>query len=198
MGELKPYPEYKDSKLPWLGKIPSHWEEKRAKCYFREVDERSKTGKEELLSVSHITGVTPRSQKNITMFKALSYTGYKLCKPGDLAINTMWAWMGALGVSKYSGIISSGYAVYRPIRSDDHVPEFIDSLLKTTPYTSEYYCRSTGIRSSRFRLYPESFLKIPIVCPSQEEQEKIMVYLHMEDRKISNFINAKRRLIALL
>ena len=198
IAELKPYPEYKDSKLPWLGKIPKHWDEKRAKCYFREVNERSKTGNEELLSVSHITGVTPRSQKNITMFKAESYTGYKLCKPGDLAINTMWAWMGALGVSKYSGIISSGYAVYRPIHSDGHIPEFIDSLLRTPPYTSEYYCRSTGVRSSRFRLYPESFLKIPIICPPFEEQEKIMTYLRTEDRKISHYIRVKRQQIDLL
>ena len=52
MGELKPYPDYKTSKLPWLGKIPKHWEEKRAKCYFREVDERSKTGNEELYNLA--------------------------------------------------------------------------------------------------------------------------------------------------
>jgi type I restriction enzyme, S subunit len=28
-GDLKPYPEYKDSGLPWLGEIPSHWEVRR-------------------------------------------------------------------------------------------------------------------------------------------------------------------------
>jgi len=25
-GALRPYPEYKDSGVPWLGEIPSHWE----------------------------------------------------------------------------------------------------------------------------------------------------------------------------
>lgn len=24
--DLGPYPEYKDSDIPWLGKIPAHWE----------------------------------------------------------------------------------------------------------------------------------------------------------------------------
>ena len=48
------------------------------------------------LSVSHLTGVTPRSQKNITMFMAVSYIGHKLCYPGDLVLNTMWAWVGAV------------------------------------------------------------------------------------------------------
>ena len=65
IADLKPYPEYKESGLPWLGQVPAHWEEKRAKYYFREVDERSTTGAEQLMSVSHKTGVTPR-KANVT------------------------------------------------------------------------------------------------------------------------------------
>jgi type I restriction enzyme S subunit len=93
---LNPAVTLKPSGIPWLGDIPEHWDILRAKYLFREVDERSKTGREELLSVSHLTGVTPRSEKNISMFKAKSYIGHKICRPGDLAINTMWAWMAAL------------------------------------------------------------------------------------------------------
>lgn len=81
------------------------------------IDERSVSGNEELLSVSHKTGVTPRRLKNITMFKAESYAGYKLCRPGDLVVNTMWAWMAALGVSQHGGIVSNAYGVYRPRES---------------------------------------------------------------------------------
>ncbi len=97
---LNPYPAYKNSRLAWLGKIPAHWQEKRAKYFLGEIDERSKSGEEELLSVSHVTGVTPRSQKNVTMFMAESYAGHKSCRPGDLVVNTMWAWMAALGVPR--------------------------------------------------------------------------------------------------
>jgi len=75
---LDPCVSLKPSGISWLGKIPKHWEIRRGKDLFREVDQRSKDGLEELLSVSHITGVTPRSQKNITMFKAASYAGSKL------------------------------------------------------------------------------------------------------------------------
>jgi hypothetical protein len=44
--------------------LPVHWRVLRAKTMFREVHERSTTGQEELLSVLHITGATPRSQKS--------------------------------------------------------------------------------------------------------------------------------------
>jgi type I restriction enzyme S subunit len=33
---LKPYPEYKQSGLPWLGKIPAHWDEQPGFAVFRE------------------------------------------------------------------------------------------------------------------------------------------------------------------
>jgi type I restriction enzyme, S subunit len=57
IADLKPYPEYKELGHEWLGPLPAHWDCLRAKCLFREVDERSTTGREELLSVSHLTGV---------------------------------------------------------------------------------------------------------------------------------------------
>ena len=85
---------FRDSGIPWLGPIPAHWETERAKWLFHERDERSVTGEEELLSVSHLTGVTPRSEKNVNMFEAETTEGYKLCCSGDLVINTLWAWMG--------------------------------------------------------------------------------------------------------
>lgn len=115
IADLKPYAEYKDSGQRWLGQIPAAWQLRRAKFLFREIDERSKTGKEELLSVSHKTGVTPRSEKSVTMFLAKSNVGHKLCRPQDLVINTLWAWMAALGVSRHKGIVSPAYGVYRPL-----------------------------------------------------------------------------------
>jgi len=161
----------------WLGDIPVGWAVLRAKYLFREIDERSTTGSEELLSVSHLTGVTPRSQKNITMFKAESYVGHKLCSPGDLVINTMWAWMGALGISKDTGIISPAYAVYRQRGETSLSRGFIDALLRTRLYVDEFTRRSTGIRSSRLRMYPEEFFKVEILIPPRSEQEEIVSFI---------------------
>jgi type I restriction enzyme S subunit len=194
---LTSYSDYKCAQLSWLGQIPAHWDEKRAKCLYREIDERSTTGEEELLSVSHKTGVTPRPQ-HVTMFKAESNVGHKLCQPEDLAINTMWAFMGALGVARQVGVVSPSYGVYRPLRSGSLHPEYVDRLLRTEEYKSEYLIRSTGIRSSRLRLYPDQFLRIPILCPPREEQTSIVRFLHHVDQRIRRYMRSKRQLIALL
>lgn len=101
----------KDSGIEWIGEIPTHWEIKRGKLLFEESDARSADGSEELLTVSQYTGITPRSQKNVNMFEALTLEGYKICDVGDIAANTMWLWAGAIGVSAYSGVISPSYNV---------------------------------------------------------------------------------------
>lgn len=192
------YEAYRTARMRWLPPVPEHWDEQRAKVFFREVDERSRTGEEELLSVSHLTGVTPRSQKNVTMFKSASYVGSKLCRPGDIVINTLWAWMAALGASRHVGIVSPAYGVYRPHRADSFNPAYLDYLLRTRAYVAEYIGRSTGIRSSRLRLYPNQFLDIALIQPPRTEQDLIVAYLRSQDAHIARLIKAKRDLIGLL
>jgi type I restriction enzyme S subunit len=195
---LKPYVSRQDSGIPWVGLLPKHWQIFRAKVLFREVDERSVTGAEELLSVSHISGVRRRSELNANMFLAKSNKGHKLCRPNDLVINTMWAWMGALGISSHVGIVSPSYGVYRPHGALGFVPQYIHHLLRTPAYVAEYTNRSTGIHSSRLRLYPDQFLRIPIVLPPLDEQSAIVRFLDHANRRIERYIRSKRTLIALL
>ncbi len=195
---LDPNVHLKPSGVEWLGDIPEHWGFNRGKFYFREVDVRSTTGQEELLSVSHITGVTPRSQKNINMFKAESYIGSKLCNPGQIAVNTMWAWMAAIGISRYHGIISSSYHIYEQIHLQRFNNDFLDLLLRSTPYKNLYRVNSTGITSSRLRLYPEDFLNIRFLCPPKKEQESIIAWVKETTRNLVAAIDSAREEIALL
>lgn len=198
IADLKGYPEYKDSDHDWLGPLPAHWGLLRAKFLFREVDQRSTTGREELLSVSHLTGVTPRSQKTITMFLAKSNIRHKICRPSDVVINTMWAWMGALGVAQHDGIVSPAYGVYRTLVNCHVLPRYADHLLRTPTYAAEYQRRSTGVNSSRLRLYPEHFLRVPVVIPPPDEQATIVRFLDWTNGRLERAIRAKRKVITLL
>ncbi len=194
---LDPNVRLKPSGVDWLGDVPEHWDVRRAKFLYREVDERSKTGTEELMSVSHITGVTPR-KKSVTMFKAESNIGYKLCRLGDIVINTMWAFMAALGVARQTGLVSPSYGVYRPLNAESLSHDYIDSLLRIEAYRTNYLIRSTGITSSRLRLYPESFLDIPLLCPPSIEQRAIVEYLDKATAGINAAIARARRQIELV
>jgi len=142
--------------------------------------------------------VTARSEKNVNMFLAEDYTGSKLCQPGDIVINTMWAWMGALGVSDLTGIVSPAYGVYRPMQNDDFNPHFLEWLLRTPPCIEQYNKISTGLHSSRLRLYPHMFLGMYMAHPTRDEQNAIVGHIKKEAGKIDAAITIKQDQIAAL
>lgn len=185
---LTTYAEYKDSGLAWLGRIPSDWSIIRNKEIFKERGSVSNTGKETLLTISHITGVTPRSEKTVNMFMAETMVGYKICHEGDLIINTMWAWMGALGTSNELGICSPSYNVYMPQKGIPYNRIYFDYLFRIPNAVMEMTRNSKGIVLSRLRLYAKDFFQIETILPSLEEQEAIAQYLDTKtaqiDRKI--------------
>jgi type I restriction enzyme S subunit len=185
-----------DSGIPWLGKIPVHWGIERTKWLFRERDMRSETGDEELLTVSHLTGVTPRSEKDVNMFEAETTEGYKVCLAGDLVINTLWAWMGAMGVAPVNGIVSPAYNVYQPGPRLD--PIFVDALVRMPVLAQEVTRYSKGVWSSRLRLYPEGFFRVVFPVPPMDEQRDIVGHIAAETSKLDALRSATERTIALL
>lgn len=195
---LDPDASMRDSGIEWIGEIPAHWSIKRAKYIFREVDERSPDGQQELLSVSHLTGVTPRSEKNVSMFMSEDYTGSKTCQRNDLVFNIMWAWMGALGVSDRVGIVSSAYGIYRQIQPDTLNPQYLEMLLKTTTYIAHYNKVSTGLHSSRLRFYSHMFMAMEIGFPHREEQDAIVAYLDLESGKLNKAVDLLEQQISKL
>ena len=199
MAKYQQYAEYKDSGVEWLGKIPHGWKVLRGKYVFQEFRERSTTGEEVLLSVSEYYGVKPRSEKiseGDHLSRAESLVDYKKCYKNDLVMNIMLAWKRGLGVSKYDGIVSPAYSVFR-FNEDIH-PYFMHHLFRTDLYTSHFKTRSTGVIDSRLRLYPESFLDTEILIPSYKEQVQIANFLDHETAKIDTLIDKQQTLIKLL
>ena len=193
---LDPHAPLRDSGIPWLGQIPAHWEIERSRWLFRERDERSVTGDEELLTVSHLTGVTPRSEKDVNMFEAETTEGYKICRAGDLVINTLWAWMGAMGISPVDGIVSPAYNVYQP--GPKLEPGFVDVLVRMPIFAEEVTRYSKGVWSSRLRLYPEGFFEVFFPVPQLAEQRAVVAHIAEETAERDALHSATEHTIVLL
>jgi type I restriction enzyme S subunit len=196
MRGLNPFAPLHPSGIDWLGDTPSHWEVERSRWLFQERDQRSETGEEEMLTVSHLTGVTPRSEKDVNMFEAESTAGYKLCFAGDLAINTLWAWMGAMGTARVDGIVSPAYNVYTP--GPRLIPEYVDALVRIPVFAQEVTRYSKGVWSSRLRLYPEGFFESYWPVPPIDEQHEIVRHIATETARIDRLRAATEHSITLL
>ncbi len=193
---LNPDVSMRDSGIDWLGRIPSHWQTENTRWLLKEIDDRSEDGSEELLTVSHLTGVTKRSEKDVNMFLAESNEGYKRCCAGDLVINTLWAWMGAMGVTAHDGIVSPAYNVYRP--TPRFVPEYLDLLVRTSAFAIEVTRFSKGVWSSRMRLYPEGLYETALPVPPIDEQIAIAKHIDTEVQKINDLAKGTEKTIQLL
>ena len=168
------------------------WKSRKAKYLWRESSRVSCSGKETLLSVSRYDGVTPAKEES----RSESLKGYKVVERGDLVINIMLAWMGALGVSDYDGIVSPAYAVYKPIVT--MLPKFLHYLYRTPEYLAEFAKRSTGVVPSRWRMYGDDFGQVLTWLPPLPEQEAIVAYLDSATAKIDQAIASEERTIDLL
>ena len=196
IAELKPYPEYKESGLPWLDAIPSHWTTTRNGNLFQQ---RNETQRPELpiLEVSLRTGVRVRefgsSKRKQVMADA---SKYKRTDAGDITYNMMRMWQGAVGVAPVEGLVSPAYVVARPF-SGTHSNYYV-TLFKNGLYMGEIDAASRGIVKDRNRLYWEQFKQMRSLAPPPAEQSSIVRFLDHWNGRLEKAIRSKQRVIALL
>lgn len=196
---MQRYEKYKDSGVDWIGEIPEGWEIRRIKTLFKEINERSFDGLEDLLSVSQYTGVTKKSdnvEEGDLLTNASTLEGYKIVKEGDLVSNIMLAWNGSLGFSPFNGITSPAYSIYR-IKGNG-AKQYFHYLFRTEKYKAEFKRQSSGVIESRLRLYSDDFFGIFSILPPIEEQQTIANFLDDKTAKIDQTIAIKQKEIELL
>jgi type I restriction enzyme S subunit len=106
--------------------------------------------------------------------------------------------MGALGVSNNEGIVSPAYGVYRPREPDAFDGSYFNMLYRNPAYVCEMTRHSTGVWSSRLRLYPESFLALPVIAPPITEQREIVREVEARtgvDRKLASVLTRSMGLL---
>jgi len=162
---------------------------------FREIDVRSETGSETLLSVSQTRGVIPQSDLGERRQYAETLVGYKTCLPGDLVVNRMWVYYGALGAASTPGIVSPDYAVFTPMARLS--AKFAAYVLRTPAYVGEMTRLVRGIGAAfqdavrKPRLHPSEMGLIEMPVPPPDEEKALL-------RRLETQTDAMMRRIALL
>lgn len=182
------YELMKDSKLPWIGAIPSHWHIIRIKELMQNVSEKNHPNAT-VLSLYREYGILPKDSRddnhNVT---SLDTASYKFVRIGELVINKMKAWQGSLGVSDYEGIVSPAYYVCR-FTSDKINTKYFHYLIRCKVYAQEFERLSTGMRVGQWDLGIDDFMCTPAIIPPIDEQSAIASYLDDQCAKIDALIS---------
>lgn len=189
---------YVSTASKWLPEPPSHWQVKPFRHCFRPSDERNgETPIGEMLSVSGYRGVVVKDYEFEEQKRtAEELETYRVVRPGQLAVNTMWLNYTGLGVSEHLGYVSPAYRSYW-IKPGLH-GRFVHHLLRSSVYVAGYTSLLQGIRPNSLQVPTDAFHSIPILVPPIEEQQIIAAYLDRETGRIDALVERLERLIALL
>ena len=193
---LHPYPAYKPSGVPWLGDVPEHWDVTRGGWLFHKMD-RQVSDADEVITCFRDGTVTLRKNRRTEGFtESLKEIGYQGVRKGDLVIHQMDAFAGAVGVSDSDGKGTPVYSVCRP--NQDANPFYYAHIVREMARSQWILALAKGIRerSTDFRYSEFALQALPL--PPLPEQRAIVRYLDHVNRRIRRYVNAKRKLIALL
>lgn len=168
--------EMKDSGISSFGRIPANWEIKKLKTILTLRSEKN-SGDRELLSVYLDRGVIAYSDSTGMQVHKPSQdlSNYQNVYVGDFVLNNQQAWRGSVGVSKYDGIISPAYFVYR--LADCCYPEYMNYLFRDSSMVQQYETSSRGVGTIQRNIFAPWLLNCWTVLPPLDEQKRISDYL---------------------
>ncbi|BBZ78492.1 restriction modification system DNA specificity domain-containing protein [Mycolicibacterium anyangense] len=177
----------------------------RLKWLLDERDERAgeRVATLPLLSVSITRGVQRREAEDTTTRAAAEdLSNYKIGRAGDLVINRMRAFQGALGIAPEDGVVSPDYSVLRVSPLVEH--RWLNYYLTSTSTVSEMASLVRGIGGTEAgnvrtpRLNVSDLHSMRIELESLDKQRAIADYLDRETARIDTLIEEQRRLVEML
>jgi type I restriction enzyme S subunit len=192
-GKWKPYPDYKDSGVEWLGKIPVHWEVKRLKFFTHTNMGQSPDSNDYNLNNLGI----PFLQGNAEFGhihpepRIWCETARKFANPIDILLSVR-APVGQMNIADQIYGIGRGLCAITGQRQIDR--NYLWFLLQVI--REELACISTG--STYDAVSVNEVKRLVGLVPPLTKQRSIATFLYQETARINALIAKKERLIKLL
>ncbi|OGX21094.1 MAG: hypothetical protein A2Y00_06055 [Omnitrophica WOR_2 bacterium GWF2_43_52] len=204
--DLKHYPDYKESGLPWIGQVPRHWELRQARHigrFFKGVggtkEDATPTGVPCVRYGELYTTYTYfiRATKSfITENRAVDYMPIQY---GDVLFAASGEKIEEIGKSAVNLMHGAAYCGGDVIILRPNIPAqapFLGYALDCRPTTNQKatMCRGTTIK----HIYPTELKSLFFPLPTLDEQAAIVRFLDWANGRLDRTILAKRKRIVLL
>ena len=197
---FRPYPEYRDSGVEWLGEIPAHWDVQRADRRLailkRPVVPHEIRGQDVFhYSIPNVqqfgSGVVERAETIDSSKTAIEHPSLLVSKlnprKGTIAI-----------ASPHQTLMTLASTEFVAMKSTECMLEFTRYFYLSVHVKLELSARVESATRSHQRCSPDDISKLPISWPSIAEQRAIAAFLDRETAKIDALVARKERLIELL
>lgn len=181
---LNPDVPMKDSGVDWIGEIPEHWGIVRFKNLF--TQSRLPVRKGDGVVTSYRDGqVTLRSNRRVGGYtEAILEGGYQGIRKGQLVLNSMDAFEGAIGVSDSDGKCTPEYVICDPINRVDVSQYYFAYLLREMALAKYIQVICNAVRQRAVRIRYNNLAPLFMVVPPVKEQENIVSFIEKESAKL--------------
>ena len=192
---LKPYPDYKDSRIEWLGEVPKHWITERFKSLMHNIVEQTteRRGTGLYVALEHVESWTGRLRH---AGLDVSFDSQVKCfRSGDVLFGKLRPYLAKVTRPTSDGICVGEFLVLRPRHSNATAP-YMEQLLRSKPIIDAVNSSTFGAKMPRADW--QFMGGMAIALPPLPEQAAIVRFLDHADRRIRRYIRAKQQLITLL
>ncbi len=194
---LNPDVTMKDSRIEWIGMIPSSWSIHPVYHYFGERKAKNYDLKEQnLLSLSYGKIIRKDINANGGLLPA-NFSTYNIVEAGDIIIRSTDLQNDKrslrTGLVTEHGIITSAYIDLMP--KSDVNSKYFHYLLHAYDIMKVFYNMGNGVRQG---LNYSEFSKLMVIAPSREEQQEIVDYLDNKCEQIDSIIETKKEQLTVL
>lgn len=197
IADLQPYPEYKESGLPWLGEVPEHWEVRRGRQLF---EIRKRIANRLGIPVISVTqrGLVVKDVDSFSGQMSQDYSKYQFVLAGELAMNSMDLLTGGVGIATSTGVTSPDYRVFCIRDNAGCESKYVLYVLRLLYQNRTFYAWGQGsAQLGRWRLPRKSFNDFPFPVPPPGDQAAIWRFLDWANGRLERAIRAKRKQLAL-
>lgn len=203
------YPEYKDSGVEWLGKVPEHWKVVPLKHVIRKIESGTSVNSTDVPAGEGELGVLKTSCVYSGAFeagenKAVVPEEYdRVACPvtaGTLVVSRMNTpdLVGAAGlVQKSNGALFLPDRLWQ-VAFTDAEPAYVHYWTLTGGYRAQVQMACAGTSSSMQNLAQDQFRSFVFPKPTPDEQSVIAAFLDHETAKLDELMAEQEKLIALL
>lgn len=194
---LNPSIKAKSTDNKYWENIPVNWELSDIKYLFEIV--KRIAGKEgyDILSVTQKGLKIKDTSKNEGQI-AESYANYQFVYPTDFVMNHMDLLTGWVDCSKYFGVTSPDYRVFR-LRDTKNNLNYYKYVMQSCYMNKIFYSLGQGVSNlGRWRLQTSTFNNFKIPVPPSDEQQQIADYLDSKCSEIDAIIQTKKEQLDVL
>lgn len=209
IADLKPYPVYKDSGVPWLGEVPEHWYAHRlrnlAEMRVSSVDKLSREGEEPVRLCNYVDVYKHDFIRPDMKFMRATATKEEKerfhLSVGDVLItkdSEAWNDIGVPAlVHQTADDLVSGYhlALLRPFVECMMGP-YLFRALQSSGAQYQFHVEANGV--TRYGLSHAGIKSVWLPVPPLPEQAAIVRFLDWANSRLDRAIRAKRKMIKLL